>query len=90
MLYWRAASLQALDENTAAVRDYQAALAFPLGVLPDQLRQDAEKQLGTLVTPTPSQTPTKTVEASATPTVTPTPRITSAATLKPSVTPTKK
>jgi tetratricopeptide (TPR) repeat protein len=90
MLYWRAASLQALDENTAAVRDYQAALAFPLGVLPDQLHQDAEKQLSALVTPTPSQTPTKTVEASATPTVTPTPRITSAATLKPSVTPTKK
>ena len=49
MLYWRAVSLQALDENTAAVRDYQAALAFPLGALPDQIRQDAEKQLSALV-----------------------------------------
>jgi tetratricopeptide (TPR) repeat protein len=90
MLYWRASSLQALDENTAAVRDYQAALALPIGALPDQLRQDAEKQLIALVTATPTLTPTATVEMSETPTATPAPLESATSTPRPSASPTKK
>ena len=91
-LYWRAASLQGLDMASAAIRDYQAALAYPDGVLPSDLRQDAEKQIGLLATATPTARLTATPEVTSTHQQTPTkatPSISPTLT-KPSVTPTKK
>ena len=78
LLYWRAISLLDLNNTTAAIRDFEAALAFTGNTLPQKLRLDAEKQLNTLYTPTPSFTPTMTQMASQTPTVgsTPTPSFT--------------
>lgn len=90
LMYWRATSLKDLDMTSAAIRDYQAALDTPLGVLPDALRADAETQLNSLYTPTPSLTPTDTSRPTKTFTVTPTPNKKATATPKPSATPTKK
>jgi tetratricopeptide (TPR) repeat protein len=91
-LYWRAASLQGLDMDSVAIRDYQAALAYPTGVLPSDLRQDAEKQIGVLATATPTTRSTATPQVTSTSMHTPTqatPSISPTLT-KPSVTPTKK
>jgi tetratricopeptide (TPR) repeat protein len=71
-LYWRAVSLQGLNETSAAVRDFESALGMAGNSLAPKLRQDAEKQLASLYTPTPSLTPSPTPRPSRTPTITPT------------------
>ena len=58
LLYWRANSLLAMDETTAAIKNFSDALAFPANSLPPALKADAEAQLKELVTPTPTTTPT--------------------------------
>ena len=67
LLYWRAKSLQGLDQTSAAIRDFEDALAYPGNLLPQVLREDAEIQLSMLYTPTPTLKATET----ATPTITP-------------------
>jgi tetratricopeptide (TPR) repeat protein len=76
LIYWMAKAHQRLDQATAAIPDYQAALAYPGSVLPQELREDAEFQLSILYTPTPTAKPTltptvtKTSPATATPAAT--------------------
>lgn len=60
LLYWRAKALIVLDQPGAAVSKFQEALAYPGVVLPPDLREDAESQLETLYTPTPTERPTLT------------------------------
>lgn len=68
LFYWRAISLETLDETTAAILDWQAFFALPVEAADASMRDDAEAHYLTLVTPTPSATLTPTVK-----TVTPTP-----------------
>ena len=81
LIYWMAKAHQRLDQATAAIPDYQTALAYPGSVLPQELREDAEFQLSVLYTPTPTPRPTltptitKTSPATATPAVTNTPKV---------------
>ena len=86
LIYWMAKAHQRLDQATAAIPDYETALAYPGSVLPQELREDAEFQLSILYTPTPTATKTATPEPSNTPTIT----RTSAATATPTVTKTVK
>jgi tetratricopeptide (TPR) repeat protein len=88
LLYWQAASLRGLGEASAAIRDFNSALVYAGGALPQDLKVDAEKQLTELVTATPTPTLTKTPVPSKTPTPTPTPK--KSATPRPSSTSTKK
>ncbi|MHC1740297.1 MAG: tetratricopeptide repeat protein [Anaerolineaceae bacterium] len=88
ILYWYAVAHLGLGQGEPAITDFKAALDYPGYALPHKLRADAEKQMISLYTATPTSTPTQTLVASQTPTVTPTP-VTSA-TPKPSITPTKK
>lgn len=64
LLYWRANSLLAMDETTAAIKNFSDALAFPANSLPPALKADAEAQLKELVTPTPTPTTTPTPQKS--------------------------
>jgi tetratricopeptide (TPR) repeat protein len=86
LIYWMAKAHQRLDQATAAIPDYETALAYPGSVLPQELREDAEFQLSILYTPTPTATKTATPEPSNTPTIT----RTSAASATPTVTKTVK
>jgi tetratricopeptide (TPR) repeat protein len=92
-LYWRAAALVGLKENSAAIRDYEAFFALPEGVAPPDLLEQARPEYLKLVTPTPSATatitntpaPTNTI----TPTFTPSPSATVTLTSSPTPSPTK-
>lgn len=72
LLYWRGKALIGLDEPEAAIKKFEAALAFPDSVLPADLRTAAEEQLAELYTPTPTQKATETPAPGKTPTVKPT------------------
>jgi len=84
LTYWMGKALQGLKYPDAAIKKFEEALAYPGGILPMNLREDAEAQLAMLYTPTPTPTKTKTPLPSSTPTVTDTPK----PTLPPTVTPT--
>jgi tetratricopeptide (TPR) repeat protein len=86
LIYWKAKALQGLDEVSAAIKNFNAALEYPGVVLPKNLREDALAQLNSLYTPTPTLKPTQTTRPSLTPTITKTPKAT--ATTKATVTPT--
>lgn len=78
ILYWRAQSLEALGENAAALRDYQALLKLPGETVQAQWIALARQRINTLATP-PAVTPTPARTATRTPaptrrTVTPTRR----------------
>lgn len=70
LLYWRAISLEALDETAAAILDWQSFFAYSPDLVDAAMWKDAEEHYFTLVTPTPSATLTP----SLTPTVTATPK----------------
>ena len=76
LIYWMAKAHQRLDQATAAIPDYETALAYPGSVLPQELREDAELQLSVLYTPTPTATKTVTPKPSNTPTSTKTVQVT--------------
>lgn len=52
-LYWRAVSLEGLNEFRAAINDWKALLDLPEEAVPADLRQEAEQHLAHLLTPTP-------------------------------------
>jgi tetratricopeptide (TPR) repeat protein len=87
LAYWEAKAYQGLSYPSAAITSFEAALAYPGGVLPIDLREDAEAQLATLYTPTPTSTQTLTPKPSATPTITKTPAATATPTAKATTTP---
>lgn len=60
LIYWRAKALIVLDQPGAAVNKFEEALAYPGGALPADLRLDAETELQSLYTPTPTERPTTT------------------------------
>lgn len=82
--YWRAMALEALDENRAALVDWQALEELLTEMLPDMAKgalpeawiEIAQGRLATLtpppVTPTATATPSPSITASITPTRTPT------------------
>ncbi len=84
MLYWRAVALVGLKETGAAIRDYEALLALPAGVAPQDLLEKARTEYMAIVTPTPSLTSTSTFTP--TTTFTPSPTFTFTPTFTPSVT----
>jgi hypothetical protein len=71
-LYWRALSLEGMDELEAAANDWETLLALPAEAVPAAMRLEAEQRLAAIQTPTPSRTPTVT----RTPTRTPVPSAT--------------
>jgi tetratricopeptide (TPR) repeat protein len=73
LYYWRAQTLEALDEPEAARRDWEALLALPEDVMPEEWRTLALEHLAALEAGGASPTPTRT--ASPTPSaLTPTPK----------------
>lgn len=96
-LYWRAVALIDLGEMSAAIRDLETVLAFPEGILSNNLREQALETYLPLVTPTPSLTPSATKtpflsftpEKTYTPTRTPTPTRTTTIVRTPTRTPVK-
>jgi tetratricopeptide (TPR) repeat protein len=76
LLYWRAQALIGLKENGAAIRDYEALLALPEGIAPEDLLEKARTEYFAMVTTTPTFTPTITY--------TPSPTFTASPTLTPS------
>jgi len=62
LLYYRAQSLELLDETIAAIRDWKALLALPASSMPSAWRQLANQRLEILSTPTVTPvTPTLTM-----------------------------
>jgi tetratricopeptide (TPR) repeat protein len=57
-LYWRATALVGLKEINAAIRDFEAFLAYPTEKVPASFRIKALAEYLKIVTPTPSRTPT--------------------------------
>ena len=84
LAYWMGKALQGLDYPDAAIKKFEEALAYPGGILPIDLRDDAKAQLADLYTPTPTPTKTETPLPSSTPTITDTPE----PTVPPTATPT--
>ena len=73
LLYYRAQSLELLDEVSAAIRDWKALLELPASSMPSAWRKLAQERLETLSTPTVTPvTPTLTMTRmpSRTPTIT--------------------
>ncbi len=85
-LYWQAVALTGFGEKNAAIRNYETLLAYPVSVIPEELRETAMSDYLQLVTPTPSPTPTITPTPS--PTRTPGKTSTPTKSTSPSVTPT--
>ncbi|MEW6716109.1 MAG: tetratricopeptide repeat protein [Chloroflexota bacterium] len=87
LFYWRAQSLEALGEITAAIADWQALLELPTEVVPSEWQNTAESHLlamtPTTLTPTHTSTGTSAPIASATTTRTPSPTSTRTATPSP-------
>ena len=85
LYYWRAQSLEFLDEPAAATRDWEALLLLPTDGIPASWIIMAEDHIILLNPPTPTATPvpsktpteTNTPRPSSTPTITPTPPATS-------------
>lgn len=57
VLYWRAVSLEELNNPAVAYRDWQALLALPEAAVPAEWREYAQERVEALRTPTPSATP---------------------------------
>lgn len=84
LYYWRAQSLEALNELRAAAKDWQALLEIPRDFVPVEWVDFARLRLQVLISPTPTSarsltptaTPTRTVTLTATPTRTVTPTAT--------------
>jgi tetratricopeptide (TPR) repeat protein len=89
LAYWMGKALQGLDYPDAAIKKFEEALAYTGGILPLDMREDAEAQLAVLYTPTPTSTVTKTPKPSSTPTKTDTPEPTVPPTTTPTPTVTK-
>ena len=98
LYYWRAQSLEYLNEPEAATRDWQALLALPEDAYPQEWGAIAEEHIRLLnptETPTPtstpleSPTPTSTLTETSTPTSTATPRPTRTPTPSPTTPPTR-
>ncbi|MEN6435504.1 MAG: tetratricopeptide repeat protein [Anaerolineaceae bacterium] len=95
LLYYRAQSLERLDEIQAAINDWKALLELPDDIMPADWKEHARLQLSLLVTPTRTPvtpTVTKTRVPTRTPTITltrwPTRTFTITITPRPSRTPT--
>ena len=75
--YWRAQSLEKINQNETALRDWRSLVALPASAVPQARLDLARERIQALVTPTPtlarptaSLTPTMTATGTPTPTVT--------------------
>jgi tetratricopeptide (TPR) repeat protein len=59
--YWRAQSLEKLDEISAAIKDWQSLLGLPYGSTPETWIDTANQHLAALITLTPTTENTQTV-----------------------------
>jgi len=64
--YWRARSLEALGEYSAAIRDWQKVLTYPDDVLPPEYKSYALQRLAILITSTFTVQPSLTATATTT------------------------
>ncbi|MBN1148120.1 MAG: tetratricopeptide repeat protein [Anaerolineales bacterium] len=82
--FYRAQILEAIGNVPSAIKDWNALLALPEEVVPEEWREIAESHVAATVTPAPTATQTPLPTKSPTPTQSPTP------TKSPTVTPTAK
>ncbi|RME86634.1 MAG: tetratricopeptide repeat protein [Anaerolineae bacterium] len=68
--YWRALSLEELENFSAAQDDWERLLALPASAMTPEMRATAREHLNALASPTPGPSPTKTATATSTPTST--------------------
>jgi tetratricopeptide (TPR) repeat protein len=73
VFYWRAISLEELNNPTVAYRDWQALLALPEAAVPEAWREYAQERVEALRTATPAPKVSATPTPSRTPSPSPTP-----------------
>ncbi len=86
LLYWRAQSLEMLDEPEAATRDWEALLALPEEAVPSSWVTQAEDHILFLNPPTPTASPTSTITLTPSPSPLPTGTFTPTTTQTPTAT----